>query len=93
MDRIFIHYKYNKINFDNDIAVLKLKKCLYFHNDVQPACLPESSTYDVKFGVASVWRRINGNSYLLKSLKAIGIFIICTKKSTNVLPKQFGISD
>ena len=44
MSQVHIHpdYDKNKNTKDNDIAILKLKICLSFNKNVQPACLPES---------------------------------------------------
>ena len=37
------HPMYNPRNYDNDIAILKLKSPLTFNDNVQPACLPHPS--------------------------------------------------
>jgi len=37
--------QYNPSTFDNDFAILKLASPLELNDDVQPACLPSSSTY------------------------------------------------
>ena len=41
MSHIHIHPDYDKNKMDNDIAILKLRICLSFNKNVQPACLPE----------------------------------------------------
>ena len=38
-------FVYEKHNFDNDYIILKLGSPLQFNENVQPACLPSSSSY------------------------------------------------
>ena len=38
------HEKYNKRNFNNDIAILTLDRDVIFNNAILPACLPSVST-------------------------------------------------
>ena len=58
---------------ENDIAILKLKTCLDFDNDIGPACLPESSIHYKEIGVTSGWEMTDGN---IKSTKAYHCIVL-----------------
>jgi len=40
VERIYMHERYNRKTYENDIALLKLKKATTFNNDIWPICLP-----------------------------------------------------
>ena len=48
VSQIFVHPEYNKNYNSNDIALLKLEKDLEFDSYIQPACLPNKGTEDLK---------------------------------------------
>ena len=55
MSQVHIHPDYDKNKKDNDIAILKLKICLSFNKNVQPACLPESLDFTGANALFSGW--------------------------------------
>ena len=62
MSRIHIHPDYYKNKLDNDIAILKLKICLSFNKNVQPACLPEFFDFTGLNALFSGWGKVIGKS-------------------------------
>ena len=61
VETIHIHPDYDSDTEDNDIAILKLKTCLCFNNDVQPACLKKSFSNHGSSAMVSGWGSISGN--------------------------------
>jgi len=41
IEKVIKHPSYSTINYDNDIALLKLKDTIKFQDSMRPACLPE----------------------------------------------------
>ena len=62
MSKVHIHPDYDRNKKDNDIAILKLKICLSFNRNVQPACLPESLDFTGSNALFSGWGRVTGKS-------------------------------
>ena len=60
MSHIHIHPDYDKNKMDNDIAILKLRICLSFNKNVQPACLPESLDFTGANALFSGWGGVTG---------------------------------
>ena len=60
MSQVHIHPDYDKNKKDNDIAILKLKTCLSFNKNVQPACLWESLDFTGANALFSGWGRFRG---------------------------------
>ncbi|XP_043848879.1 mannan-binding lectin serine protease 2 isoform X1 [Dromiciops gliroides] len=61
-DAVFIHegYTYDEANFDNDIALIKLKNHVEINSNITPICLPRKNGTHVKandLGVVSGWGR------------------------------------
>ena len=82
MSQVHIHPDYDKNKKDNDIAILKLKICLSFNKNVQPACLPRSLAFTGANALISGWGRFRGRD--------------CHKKDTYILGHsnfQNGISN
>jgi len=42
---ILMHESYDKQNYSNDIALLRLSSPVVFSNNIQPVCLPTSGKY------------------------------------------------
>ena len=62
VSHVHIHPDYDNHKKDNDIALLKLKICLSFNKNVQPACLPESLDFTGANALFSGWGRVVGKS-------------------------------
>ena len=62
MYQVYIHPDYDKNKKDNDIAILKLKICLSFNKNVQPACLPEFFDFTGLNALFSGWGKVIGKS-------------------------------
>ena len=80
VEKVIIHPLFDKTTADNDIAILKLKTCLCFNNDVKPACLPDSSgLLDYKkIGLISGWGLIKGDIILSLPFQTIGVSEHCS---------------
>ena len=68
--KIIIHPNFKRNDdqaMDNDIAILMLKRPLYFNNFVQPACLPDHfiDIRQLKYGVMSGWGRDDGTGNII----------------------------
>lgn len=58
--RVHTHEQFNAHSYDNDIAILELKKAIEFGPKIQSACLPQSNAddYSGKIGMIAGWGRI-----------------------------------
>ena len=69
VERIFMHEKYNRRTYDNDIALLKLKKKASFNDDVWPICLPPPNI-ELE-GRSAYVTGINFKQFYFKSIKIL----------------------
>lgn len=47
VEKTIKHSGYSTVNYNNDIALLKLKTTIKFQGLMRPACLPEQGTFSV----------------------------------------------
>ena len=78
MSQVHIHPDYDKNKKDNDIAILKLKICLSFNKNVQPACLPRSLAFTGANALISGWGRFRGRDCHKKKIHTF--WVIATFK-------------
>lgn len=45
VEKAFKHSGYSTINYDNDIALIKLREPIKFQGSMRPACLPEQGNF------------------------------------------------
>jgi len=71
-------YDYS-INFNNDIAIVKLATPVQFNNNIQPICLPSSSSdnaADGSFGIVSGWGALGEGMEGSKELRQVTLPVV-----------------
>jgi len=76
IESIIIHEKWNNETFENDIAILKLKRRTRFHRSIWPIALPQAGTeYNNTRGFVLGWGTIYFGGPLSKVLQEVNIRI------------------
>ncbi|EGI59947.1 PREDICTED: trypsin-1-like [Acromyrmex echinatior] len=77
IERAIRHPSYSTINYDNDIALLKLKDAIKFQDSMRPACLPEKvKTFAGKKGIITGWGAIKEGGQVSHTLQEVFIPIL-----------------
>ncbi|XP_018056815.1 PREDICTED: trypsin-1-like [Atta colombica] len=77
IEKIIKHPSYSTINYDNDIALLKLKDTIKFQGSMRPACLPEKvKTFAGKKGIATGWGAIEEGGQVSYTLQEVFVPIL-----------------
>ncbi|KYN28211.1 PREDICTED: trypsin-1-like [Trachymyrmex cornetzi] len=77
IEKVIKHPSYSTTNYDNDIALLKLKNAIKFQGPMRPACLPEKAkTFAGKKGIVTGWGAIKEGGQVSHTLQEVFVPIL-----------------
>ncbi|KAM0734724.1 Trypsin-1 [Formica fusca] len=77
VEKAFKHSGYSTINYDNDIALIKLREPIKFQGSMRPACLPEpGKTFAGEKGIVTGWGAINEGGPVSNTLQEVVVPIL-----------------
>ncbi|KAG5333776.1 TRYP protein, partial [Acromyrmex heyeri] len=77
IEKAIRHPSYSTTNYDNDIALLKLKDAIKFQDSMRPVCLPEKvKTFAGKKGIITGWGAIKEGGQVSHTLQEVFVPIL-----------------
>ncbi|XP_070156103.1 trypsin-1 [Polyergus mexicanus] len=77
VEKALKHSGYSTINYDNDIALIKLKEPIKFQGPMRPACLPEQGkTFAGEKGIVTGWGAIKEGGSVSNTLQEVVVPIL-----------------
>lgn len=77
VEKIIKHSAYSTANYNNDIALLKLKEPITFRGSMRPACLPkQEKTFAGKKGIVTGWGAVKEGGSVSHTLQEVIVPIL-----------------
>ncbi|KAG7211721.1 hypothetical protein KM043_010967 [Ampulex compressa] len=77
VERVMKHGSYSTFNYNNDIALIKLKGVVQFKDALRPVCLPERGpTFAGMIGIVTGWGAIEESGPISNTLQEVSVPIL-----------------
>ncbi|KAK2583259.1 hypothetical protein KPH14_009272 [Odynerus spinipes] len=81
VDQVIKHSGYSTLNYNNDIALIKLKGVVKFDDAIRPVCLPEQGkTYSGSLAIVTGWGSVEEAGPVSTTLREVTVPILTNKE-------------
>ncbi|XP_076171823.1 trypsin-1 [Ptiloglossa arizonensis] len=77
VDKVIKHNGYSTFNYNNDIALVRLKEPIRFEGKMRPVCLPErAKTFAGLMGIVTGWGALSESGSISETLQEVSVPIL-----------------